>query len=46
MNLYDATVPIFTKHLTGVNKWFDKAAAFADHKKFDVEILMQARLFY
>ncbi len=44
MNLYDATVPIFKKHLSGINKWLDKAAAFADHKKFDVETLLQARL--
>lgn len=44
MNLYDATVPIFTKFLTGVNKWLDKAAAFADHKKFDVDTLLSARL--
>ena len=44
VNLYDATVPIFTKHLTGVGKWFDKAAAYADQKKFDPELLLQARL--
>ncbi|MBA3464803.1 MAG: DUF1993 domain-containing protein [Deltaproteobacteria bacterium] len=43
-NLYDATVPIFTKHLTGANKWLDKAAAFAEAKKFDVQVLMDARL--
>jgi len=44
MNLYDATVPIFTKLLTGVNKWLDKAAAFADQKKFDADTLLQTRL--
>jgi hypothetical protein len=44
MNLYDATVPIFTKHLNGVNTWLDKAAAYADHKKFDVDTLLVARL--
>ena len=44
MNLFDATVPIFTKHLTGVNKWLDKTAAFADLKKFDMETLLGARL--
>ena len=44
VNLYDATVPIFTKHLTGANKWLDKAAAFAEAKKFDVQVLMDARL--
>jgi uncharacterized protein len=44
MNLYDATVPIFTKLLGNVNSWLDKAAAFADHKKFDVQILLDSRL--
>lgn len=44
MNLYDATVPIFTKHLRSVDKWLDKAVAYADHKKFDPEILVTARL--
>jgi len=44
VNLYDATVPIFTKHLTGVSKWLDKAVAHAEAKKYDVEILMNARL--
>jgi hypothetical protein len=44
MNLYDATVPIFTKQLNAANKWLDKATAFAESKKFDVETLLQARL--
>src|SRR3954463_10037113 len=44
MNLYDATVPIFTKLLSNVDKWLDKAAALADTKKFDVDTLAQARL--
>lgn len=44
MNLYDATVPIFTKFLKNVDSWLDKAAAFADQKKFDVQVLMDARL--
>jgi uncharacterized protein len=44
MNLYDATVPIFTKQLSNVNKWLDKAAAHADAKKFDVDVLATARL--
>jgi hypothetical protein len=44
MNLYDATVPIFTKLLSNVNKWLDKAAAIADAKKFDVDVLASARL--
>ncbi len=44
MNLYEATVPIFTKHLRSVDKWLDKAVAFAEQKKFDPEILLNARL--
>ena len=44
MNLYDATVPVFTKLLTGINGWLDKAAALADTKKFDVQVLLDSRL--
>jgi len=44
MNLYDATVPIFTKHLRAIDSWLDKAVAYAEKKKFDPEILLQARL--
>jgi hypothetical protein len=44
MILYEATVPVFTKFLNGVNGWLDKAAAYADAKKFDVQVLMSARL--
>ncbi len=44
MNLYDATVPIFTKLLSNVGKWLDKAAAHADAKKFDIDVLANARL--
>jgi hypothetical protein len=44
MNLYDATVPVFTKLLTNVNVWLDKAAAHADAKKFDVQVLLDSRL--
>ena len=44
MSLYDATVPVFTKLLSGVDKWLDKATALATAKKFDVETLLTARL--
>jgi hypothetical protein len=44
MNLYDATVPVFATLLKQLDKQLDKAAAFADHKKFDPETLMAARL--
>lgn len=44
MNLYDATVPVFTKLLGQIERWLDKAVAFADQKKFDPETLLVARL--
>ncbi|HEY4241112.1 MAG TPA: DUF1993 domain-containing protein [Kofleriaceae bacterium] len=44
INLYDATVPVFTKFLGGMEKWLDKAAAYADAKKFDVQVLLDSRL--
>jgi hypothetical protein len=44
MNLYDATIPVFTKLLRQVERWLDKAAAHAEQKKFDPEVLLGARL--
>jgi hypothetical protein len=44
MNLYDATVPIFTKFLGNVDRWLDKAAAYGATKKFDPQIFVQMRL--
>jgi uncharacterized protein len=44
MNLYDATVPVFTKLLTNMDKWLDKAVAYAEQRKFDPEVLLSARL--
>lgn len=44
MNLYDATVPVFTKLLRQVEIWLDKAVAYADQRKFDPEVLVAARL--
>lgn len=44
MNLYDATVPVFTKQLHNVERWLDKAIAYAQTKKFDPEVLLVARL--
>jgi uncharacterized protein len=44
MNLYDATIPVFTKLLRQVDRWLDKAAAHAEQKKFDPEVLLSARL--
>ena len=44
MNLYDATVPIFTKFLGNLEKWLDKGAALAEAKKFDPQVLIDSRL--
>ena len=44
MNLYDATVPVFTKYLENVGRWLDKAEAHAAQKKFDPNTLLTARL--
>jgi hypothetical protein len=44
MNLYDATIPIFTKYLRNLERWIDKATAYAAQKKFDPENFVQARL--
>jgi hypothetical protein len=41
---YEATVPVFAKMLANVDGWLDKALAFAVEKKFDVQILLDARL--
>ncbi len=44
INLYDATIPVLTKFLHNLEHWIDKAAAHADHKKFDPERFLTARL--
>ena len=44
MNLYDATIPVFTKFLRHVDSWLDKTAAHAELKKFDPNTLLAARL--
>ena len=43
-NLYDATIPVFTKFLTNLDRWLDKAVAYAEHKKFDPERFLTSRL--
>jgi hypothetical protein len=44
MNLYDATVPVFTKFFANIDRWLVKAIAHGQAKKFDPELLVQARL--
>jgi hypothetical protein len=42
--LYDITVPQFTKMLNNLNHILDKGAQSAEARKFDVEVLLNARL--
>lgn len=42
--LYEQTVPQFTKTLGNLLAILDKAAAYADTKKFDVGVLLTSRL--
>lgn len=44
MNLYGATVPIFTKFLTNLDVWLVKAAAHCDAKKVSHDRLLGLRL--
>jgi hypothetical protein len=44
MNLYDPFVPQLIQTVGQARKWLDKAQALAEQKKFDVNVLLQARL--
>jgi hypothetical protein len=44
MNLYDVTVPYFSKSLASLEKWIDKAHEHAAAKKFEPSVLLQQRL--
>lgn len=44
INMHTASVPVFARMLKSTHLWLDKAAAFAEQKKFDPAVLMQARL--
>lgn len=44
MEIYEITLPVFIKYLRSVQRWLDKAVAHAEQKKFDPEVLLQARL--
>lgn len=43
-SVYDHTVGAFTRSLTSLQKCLDKAQAYAEDKKFDVNVLATARL--
>ena len=44
ISMYSASVPVFVRMLTSLNKWLLKAEAHAEEKKFDVNVLLSARL--
>jgi hypothetical protein len=44
MNVYESTVPQLLRILGQVHLWLNKAQAYAEQKKFDVNVLLQARL--
>ena len=44
MSLYSATVPQLQKMLENLDKWLQKAEAYAETKKFDANTLVAARL--
>lgn len=44
MNLYEFTVPQFIRVLGQLRVWLDKGEAYAEQKKFDVQVLLNARL--
>jgi hypothetical protein len=44
MNLHAAVVPPFAKTLRNLERWLDKAAEFAQARKFEADTLLTARL--
>lgn len=44
LSFHEISITQFKKSLLNIEKWLDKAAAFADQKKFDVNNLLTARL--
>ena len=45
VSLYDASVPVYTQMLGALDKILEKAEAYAEARKFDARVLVQARLF-
>ena len=41
---HDDTIRLFAKSLQNVQRWMDKAAEYATARKFEVDVLAQARL--
>jgi uncharacterized protein len=44
LSMYQASVPVFTRALGNLSKILDKGAAFADSRKIDPSVLINARL--
>jgi hypothetical protein len=44
MDAYSLSVPAFIQCLHNIERWLDKAVAHAEQKKFEPEVLLQARL--
>ncbi len=44
LTMYSASVPVFSRMLTNLDAWLDKAQAHADAKKFDSTVFCGARL--
>lgn len=42
--MFEMTIPPLTRSLTNLMGFLDKAAEYADHKKFETEVLLNARL--
>jgi hypothetical protein len=45
ISMYAASVPVFAKMLGNLSALLDKAAAYAEQKKFDPAVLLNARLY-
>jgi hypothetical protein len=45
ISMYDICIPALTRGLTNMSGFLDKAAAYAEAKKFDSAVLAQLRLF-
>lgn len=44
LSMYSASVPVFVRLLGNMDRWFDKALAHAEAKKFDPSVYVNARL--
>jgi hypothetical protein len=45
LSMYQASVPVFSRQLNNLAAILDKAAAYADARKFDPSVLVNARLY-